>query len=394
MEFKNIKNVVVEGTFRSNSGYSKATREFFNAFVDKYPNKNYYFIDKQWDAHQMELSDDYDNITTNFTTLNPELHEIMTKDKKNTMFLRWGVPVVFPDDIENVPAKIKAIYFVWEMDQLPPLWIDAILKYDVIFTASKFSMNAIMKSLQMVGSYIPVLVVPHGVSDEYMPKLTIDANRQKSDMFRFLYVGSLENRKDVFGMIKTYLDTFDGNNKVDLFIKLNGINANQVVSIKNHIQKMNMDKIRVNAPKIIIDINNYDEVTLAELYNTANVMCLVSKGEAFLLPALEAMACGIPSITLNEGGHRTFCTIRSSYFVKSTGTSRTQGSGWMTPENGAKWLDIDYKDMSKIMKYVYNNPENLKFKSDNGLERAEKYTWKNVIAHFRKVFNTQFSSNK
>ena len=50
-----------------------------------------------------------------------------------------------------------------------------------------------------------------------------------------------------------------------------------------------------------------DRDELVDLFRDADVMVLPTRGEGYNLPALEAMAAGLPLIVTGHGGHRDFC---------------------------------------------------------------------------------------
>ena len=75
---------------------------------------------------------------------------------------------------------------------------------------------------------------------------------------------------------------------------------------------------------------------LNELFNSANVVVLPSRGEGFNLPAAEAMAMGIPVIVTGFGGHTDFATTSTAWlidyaFAPAVTHLSVPGSCWVEP---------------------------------------------------------------
>ena|SRR3989344_3216710 len=60
-------------------------------------------------------------------------------------------------------------------------------------------------------------------------------------------------------------------------------------------------------PKIYIKLRtsvNMDDINLVKLYNSSRIVVVLTKNEPFGLISLEAMACAVPVIAINEGGYK------------------------------------------------------------------------------------------
>lgn len=384
-----IDTLLVEGAFFAPSGYSSSTREFMHHFINKFGQKfeNIFLIDRQWDNIRMMLSDRYeDTLHKHMVTENNVINNVKPD---NSMILRWGIPTVFDyNGFDNVPHRIKSIYFVWECDRLPPLWVDLLPYYDVIFTSSKASARAIQTSIIERGWDIPVEIIPHGVASHYNEK----ENYTKTlDGFTFMTIGTFSKRKAPMEMMEVFLKEFRDEEGVRLVWKIGSIaDPGQMLILRREIQRMafrlNMDMSE--APKIILDMNTYDHDLMNDLLNEADCMIQVSHGEAWGLPILNAMATGTPSLVLEKGGQRAFCTNKNSFFVKEAGLVYADGQGdWYTVQNGVRWYAIDMDDYRKQMRYVFNNQEEVIKKGQEGKKQAKKFTWNNVVNKAYKIFN-------
>ncbi len=384
-----IDTILFEGSFFAPSGYSSVAREFahhlIKNFGDKY--KNIYLLDKQWDQIRMILHPKY-NDTINKHVVK-DIKEIKDVKPDKSMILRWGIPTGFDyGGFNDVPHRIKALYFVWECDRIPPMWIDLLMYYDVIFTCSIASRDAIELSLRERGIGIPVTIIPHGVADHYAP---IPNKVKTLDGFTFMFIGTFSKRKAPLEMIKAFLLEFSDEENVRLVWKVGGVaDPSQMLVLRREIQKMafNLGIDMVNAPKVVIDMNTYDPYLMNDLYNEANCMIQVSHGEAWGLPILNAMATGTPSLVLDKGGHRSYANKKTSFLVKSGDLIYADGQNdWYASANGVKWWSINLDHYPKMLRYVFEHRDEIIAKGEAGLAVAKRFSWDNVVKKADKIFN-------
>jgi glycosyltransferase involved in cell wall biosynthesis len=104
----------------------------------------------------------------------------------------------------------------------------------------------------------------------------------------FLFVGTLEPRKNLNVLLKTWIEI------KDKFIDTWCI----VAGASGHVFK---DVDGLQPMERVCFLGYVDDETLAGLYANATLFVLPSQEEGFGLPALEAMACGAP-VLVSDGG--------------------------------------------------------------------------------------------
>ena len=172
-------------------------------------------------------------------------------------------------------------YHPWESTLLKPPgkatdgkdWVGIMNECDEVWTPSPIIAEWYR---DFSGIKVPVHVYEHGVDPIWTPK-----ERKVEDKFRFLHVGAEAARKGGTEVMKALRLAFPGDNSVELTLKIisQGWNIGRLPRI--HI---------MNGP---INLNR-----LISLFHEHHVYAYPSYGEGFGLTPLQAMATGMPTITV------------------------------------------------------------------------------------------------
>jgi glycosyltransferase involved in cell wall biosynthesis len=179
----------------------------------------------------------------------------------------------------------------------------------------------------------------------------------------FLSVGTLEPRKNVDHVIRTFLKVIKENNINDLRLVLVGAKGWDYDKIFQEY-----DNAQELKDKIIITGRVPDE-DLASLYSHANSFYYMSLYEGFGLPPLEAMQCGVATVTSN-----------TSSLPEVVG----DGGIVLDPNN--------VESLGKTMLNLYKDDDLRSFYSEKGLERAKMFSWEKCadehIGIYQKIINS------
>ncbi|MCJ7856674.1 glycosyltransferase family 4 protein [Lachnospiraceae bacterium NSJ-143] len=222
------------------------------------------------------------------------------------------------------------------------------LRADKILTISEFSKSEIVKYMNIDAKKIDV--VPVGVNHDKF-KVCSDKNKIQKvldkyniDCSYFLYLGTLEPRKNIEGMIDAYLAFKKKNKNAPKFV-LAGRKGWLYESIFERVKQYGIEDS-------VIFTGYVEEHEAPLLLNGALAFLFVSLYEGFGMPPLEAMACGTPVIT-----------SKVSSLPEVVGNIALLVNPY-SPE-----------EITEAMEKIYNDKELRSSLSQKGLKRAEEFTW-------------------
>jgi glycosyltransferase involved in cell wall biosynthesis len=287
----------------------------------------------------------------------------------------------FPPRLERPDEGRFVLIQPWEYGYLPRAWVEPIQQnVDEVWCYSRY-----VREVYRV-SGIPeekLHIVPLGVDAEtFSPEappylftnepgagqLQREAGSAKKP-FVFLFVGGTLKRKGIDILLEAYLRAFSAYDDVVLVIKDTGTQTvYRGQNEREQILKFTDDPSR---PAIVYLEHDLLPHPLAGVYTAADCLVQPYRGEGFCLPALEAMACGLPVI-VPEGGP-------TDDFVD-------EGVGWRVPAErkplaeqrvgpwdcvGTIWqFEIASRDLAKAMRQAYSQPEEVTRKGQAAREKV------------------------
>jgi glycosyltransferase involved in cell wall biosynthesis len=198
----------------------------------------------------------------------------------------------------------------------------------------------------------------------------------------FVYVAckgfrGLNDRGGIQYLLEAYLSEFSSKDNVLLLIKINP--AYGILNLDEIINQLKpKDKNDEELPKIIFDTSTYNYNQMIDFYNKGDVFVSPTRAEAYNLPLIEAMACGLPVITTTFGGQTDYCNEENSWLV---GGLLFEVKHEIQYE-GIRWLTPDLEDLKKAMRKSFSNSEETKQKGQNALETAKQNTWDIQVKKF------------
>ncbi len=316
--------------------------------------------------------------------LNPEneehkqiLDRIVLQPKKQPNI--WIMNTI-PSEMQPVGKYNILITAGIETDLCSPQWIEGCNRADLILVSSEHAKKVFLdskyhkrndKTNQIEGEVKlekPIEVLFEGVDLKTYFKYTPSNNLLKNipESFCFLFIGHWlqgpigEDRKNISGLIKTFLETFkDKKEQPALILKTQSatpsyIDREEILNKINNIQKT----IKGKLPNIYLIHGELTDKEINSLYNDPKVKVHISftKGEGFGRPLLEASTSAKPIITTKWSGHLDF--LKPEFNSLIGGQLQPIHPDSIVNEmliSESKWFNIDYKQSSLVMVDIKNN---------------------------------------
>lgn len=281
----------------------------------------------------------------------------------------------------NMRPKKFAGFGVFEGTEAPRHWAEEVNKkeVDLVFVPSKHTKEAFMKA---GAEQQKIRIVPHGVDTKlFKPNAPIPVGFPKNELkgFNFLYVGGwvdgVNDRKGLDILLKAYTDEFKHGEDVYLIAKLNLAYSRPGWNIGQEVAKLGLKKKGERAEFTIMgnkDQNiSYTHEEMAGIYALGDVHVCPTKGEAFGMNFLEAMACGVPNIFTKFGGQNDFCNEENGWGLDYELKPAT--GGYLYEQS--LWANVKVDDLRKKMRYCFDHRDEVKKKGLQGVKDAQAFTW-------------------
>lgn len=207
-------------------------------------------------------------------------------------------------------------------------------------------------------------VVPHTFkTEEYSnPRKKIDG--LETTDFLFYFIGEYNQRKNIPALLRAFHAEFDPSEPVNVLLKVNSPIFSPP-QLMNEIQRMS-GKIKedlrlypsINDYKQELIITDYiDRETLLDLHYSCDCFVCPSFGEAWCIPAFEAMAFGKFPVCTNVGGMADYIENDSTGWKIDGTPSPCSGlkdtfDGLFTGKD--TWTSINIEELGKKMRRAYN----------------------------------------
>lgn len=308
-----------------------------------------------------------------------------------------SIHITIPSEFQKIGKFSIGITAGTEASVANKPFIEGCNRVDLVITPSEFTKLVLQttKTKDGVIATVPFEVLFEGLDTNIFDKsqvkksgLTDFLNNDVKEQFCFLFNGHwlqgniFQDRKDVSGLVHTFLKTFmRKKTKPALILKTSGAGfsiteRDSILDRINQIQKMIREQEKFNGqfPNIYVLNGELSDAQVNELYNHPKIKAMVcfSKAEGFGLPMLEFTSTGKPLICSNYSGHLDFVNPDFAILLP----------GQLTPiDNSAKnewisegsWFTVNYTLAGQLMndviekydKYVERSRKHPKYTRDN-----------------------------
>ena len=273
--------------------------------------------------------------------------------------------------ISTIPQTVgspQIFSTVWETSKVPEYYLQRMQQTDQIWIPTEWGRQLFIDAGISPSS---LKVVPEGVDSSLF---TPAVRKYPHDRFRFVCVGKWETRKATAELVRAYTMEFDASENVELIMHCQNIYMAGLDIRKAILSAVYSENC--NPPKILFSRHcALDQ--LIQLMQQSDAFVLPTRAEAWGLPILEAMSCGLPCIVTDYGGHRAFANDSNSYLIRNLGLcpvddpinfkSELDWGGWAQP-------DVDH--LRQLMRHVFENrQEALQTGQKARRDAAEFWSW-------------------
>jgi hypothetical protein len=363
-----MTNLVISCPASSRSGYGDHSRDLIRSLIamNKYDIK---ILDTKWGACGRDALGELDkDISSRFI------------DKLTSKPDVW-IQVTIPNEFQAVGKYNIGITAGIETDICSAPWVQGMNRMDYCLVPSEHSKKVLEDSIynenDAQGNAIGKLKL-ETKTDVLFEGLDITKYRKTNDdkfdlssikeSFCFLSVGHWLNgdfthdRKDMGGMIRTFMETFKNtkaSNQPALILKTSAANfsVRDREAILKKIEQIKATVDTSNVPNVYLVHGQLTQKELNGLYNHPKVKAMVSftHGEGFGRPLLEFSVTGKPTIAPSWSGHVDFL---SQYGIPLAGKLETVHKSVVWKDiivDDARWFYVDYGHANGTLKKVWKD---------------------------------------
>lgn len=276
----------------------------------------------------------------------------------------WNGISLIRNSIRRDPSRSgTAIFTMFETDRLPTGWVNALLEVDEVWVPSRFNMETFERS------GVPrdrLRLVQPGLEVHWFKNPTSQFQIPGRRGFVFLSVFQWTLRKGWDALLDAWMKAFDSNDDVCLVLRTYpGTVKEPRIEVRIEDYLRSKGRNLGNVAPIIVLSDFIDDAGMPSLYAAANAYVLPSRGEAWGLPYMEAMAMGLPTIACDHGGQLDFMHQENSYLT------RIRGLVPVDPRQTAEdpyygkdhlWADPDVEHLADVLRFVSTNQEEARAK--------------------------------
>ena len=364
-------------------GIKTYARELARGLAEQYPDDNFVLLTTFSSSKKRKLEELFSNLP-NITVHKAVPHRNMLGDSffRITKFLSgimWQVSSRSLDVVhltDPFGAVVLPRKFVATVHDIFPLTLDEFKDSELMRFYRKWTPDILEKARAVITpsvyvkkslreyypeSSCPVKPIPEAASDEFHPRdRSMDILRRYGLDNRpyFLFVGRVDLRKNIPGLMKAYLELPDEvKTKTDLALVLSGY--------PHDISSFRSEYGHLLEGKGIVYLRDVPSEDLQHLYSSALAFVFPTLDEGFGLPVLEAMQSGCPVISSDL-----------SCIPEIAGDAAVL----VDPRN--------ISELSASMKLLAESPEKRSEYRKRGLEQAELYSWKRAARETMEVYRS------
>lgn len=307
---------------------------------------------------------DIDNLYSPLAVCNVpgDLRELVAKQPETEPTV--GLLIGGLEAIQLLKAKIRIACVVFETTKIPSYYIEQIQRLDQVWVVSDWCLQSLVD--QGVDRQ-QIKVVPEGVS----PLSSSDRKPYTSNgSFKFLSVAKWEARKCQKQLVEVFKRTFSASEPVQLILHAHN------PFISNFSIDRQLFWHRMGRWRQIVASQPVAAESLEQLYQQADVFVLPTRGEAWGLPVIEAMASGMPTIATQYSGISHYMLDNPLALKVDRLVPVFDPQGYQPNEHYGLWAEPCWEHLGRLMRLVFEQHEHyLRHAQIQAGVVSERYSW-------------------
>jgi len=277
----------------------------------------------------------------------------------------------------DAPAHGPFVLFQpWEFGAIPERWAREIRRsVDEVWVPSEATREAFLAS--RLGADL-VHVIPNGVDlERFTPHGDTFALAEAGTVF--LFVGGTIHRKGIDVLLAAYGSAFTSSDDVCLVVKsFGGQTVYRGMGAEQELARFSQTP---RTPRLVVCEDDISYADIPALYRGADVLVQPYRAEGFCLPALEALACGLPVIVTAGGPTDEFVTDDCAWRIPSRRVPMPPGSlpSDLVLDGEGFLLEPDVASLVAALREC-TDPAARAHKASRAREQAERFGWDRAAA--------------
>lgn len=261
------------------------------------------------------------------------------------------------------------------------------------------------QSSQDSGVTVPIAVIPHATDvarfqRSYKPLEALRTHHEQGS-FIFYTVGEMVRRKNLAALVKAFHLEFRPHEPVELVIKTS-ISGKSAEEARGDVEKfcrgmkdgLKLYRTAEEYKAETILTERYTDEAISRLHNSCDCFVQPSYGEAWSIPAFDAMGFGKTPILTNWGGSRGYMTEETGWLVPYRlepvfGVTESFADLYTGNEY---WASVDIGALRFAMRQAFEDRDVRKKKSAAGIKRAFDFSHEKVGQLMKEVLDNGPSS--
>lgn len=275
----------------------------------------------------------------------------------------------------DIRGPINIVRTMFETTGIPDHWVQPLSQLDEIWVPSSFNID----TFSACG--IPrhkLRLVPSGVDSTVFHPAAPPLDLGPKKDFTFLSNFVFTDRKGWDLLLTAYFTEFKPEDDVALLIKTYGnegaIRERLGHFIQEHFPPQRLPWFRVITARLHSSL-------LPGLYTACNAFVLPSRGEAWGLPCIEAMACGLPTLSTKWGGNLEYMNDDNSYLIESERLEDVPAHIDTPVLIGHQWARPSVVHLRYLLRHVFEHRQEARTKGQKArADICRQWTWEQAAA--------------